>query len=399
MALIYVKHNRTVTTHDITKYGQLATHDIQCPCLLLYELGKIKDKNGTEVDINKEFIDFTMTETNDWIKKRHSSPFAKDIEQWSHPLDEVLAIPVIKNHKTDEVENQSGNSKGLLYTENVDGIYSLFTDVLIKDIKAKQDIENGLLRAISIGTRPAGSIKEISFVINEAAPLCGLMFGEQTLIDRVLLRKQPMTISLPKSGIQLPEVVTAVEPKEPATGLELAEEIKGLQLAEHELANVIIPNHIVLSRMIAGGKLIPWRYDELIKAEPKMVELMEKSIPATDLGLMFGTNKQPQKINVDELKFNEQLENSKKKLGIKTEAKQPTVVTEMIKQNVSSAEVRAKELKYILELAEYSPDVVAKYIKHELGEDVEKPKYSSILLSEYVNQLKQVKSKLIELGE
>jgi hypothetical protein len=384
VALEYVKHNRPINSHDMSKYGKLADHDINVPCLLLYELGKIRDKNGTEVDIDRDFIKETMERTNTWIKKRHLMPFAKFITQWSKPLDQVNAIPLIKNHKTDEVENQVGNSVGLLYTEEIDGILSLFVKVVIFDIEAKKDVENNLLRAISIGTRPEGSIKEISFVINEAAPLCGLMFSEPSFKKQ---SEEPIIVE-----------ETIVDSK----ALELAEEIQGLQFAECELENVIIPNHIVLSRMIKTGKVYPFNYDDLIKASPSTLELMERSTPARDLGIMLGTNRDPERIDTSELKFEEMLKQSQDKLGLKPKKKEESPKAfELIRQNKSHDELRAKELKHILELAEHSPDVAAKYIKYELGEEVDTPKYKDTLLTEYLGELKNIKTKLkqLQLGE
>ncbi len=383
VALEYVKHNRPINSHDMSKYGKLADHDITVPCLLLYELGKIRDKNGTEVNINRDFIKETMQKSNAWIKKRHLMPFAKFIRQWSKPLDEVNAVPLIKNHKTDEVENQVGNSVGLLYTEEIEGILSLFVKVVIFDIEAKKDVENNLLRAISIGTRPDGSIKEISFVINEAAPLCGLMFSEPTF--------------------KTPEPTTIISPDNNTVNLELAEEIQGLQMAEFELTNVIIPNHVVLSRMIKTGKIYPFNYDELIKTSTSTLELMERTTPARDLGIMFGTNREPENVDTSELQFEEMIKKAQDNLGIKSKDKpDPTPQAfELIRQNKSHDELRTKELKHILELAEHSPDIAAKYIKYELGETVDTPKYKDILLTEYLGELKNIKTKLkqLQLGE
>ena len=373
----------------MTHFGKLATHDIVVPCLLLYEMGKIKDKNGTEVDIDRDFINFTKDATNNWIKKRHLLPFAKFITQWSKPVDEANAIPLIKNHKTDEVENLVGHSRGLLYTEEVDGVLALFTSVAIEDPHAKEAVVGELLRQISIGTRPDGSIKEISFVVNEAAPLCGLMLSEPTFKISTLTKDT------------LPEISIELSIEKDNKQLELAEELKVLQLAERELENIIIPNHMILSRMIKRGKIKPAAYDKLIKdTTPQTLELMERYMPSNDLGLTYGTNRDPEPVCRDELKFEEALAKGKNNLGIKDKNKSKDNTTiDMIKQAPSYEERRNKELKHILELAEYSPDVVAKYIKHELGEEVEQPKYKDTLLSEYLTTLKEVKNKCVQLGE
>src|ERR1700761_7534527 len=155
MAIEYIKHNRNVTNHDIDKYGKLATHDLLIPCLLMYELGKIPDKNGTIVDMNTDKITQLMEKTNKWIKSRHLLPAAKLFTQWNKPVEEINAIPVIKNHNTGAVENKVGYSHGLLYTDNIDDKLGLFVNLCIIDNDAKQDVENGLLNSVSIGTRPA----------------------------------------------------------------------------------------------------------------------------------------------------------------------------------------------------------------------------------------------------
>lgn len=390
MALEYIKHSRPINSHDMSKYGKLADHDIVVPCLLLYELGIIYDKNGTEVNIDKNFIKETQEITNNWIKKRHLLPFAKFITQWKKPLEEINAIPVIKNHKTDEVENMVGHSEGLLYTEEIDGTLSLFAKVVIRDIEAKKDVENGLLRAISIGTRPEGSIKEISFVINEAAPLCGLMFSEPSF--------------KPKQKIDVPENVIKNPEKNASISLELSEEISALELAESELEHTIIPNHISLTRMIKTGKIYPYNYDNLIRQSPQVLQLMEQNTPSRDLGIMFGTNRPPEYIDSAELaeaEFEKKVAKAKKNLGIEDVKKESPKSFELIRQNQNIEEIRTKELKHILELAEHSPEVAAKYIRYELGENVENPKYKDTLLTEYLGQLREIKSKLksIQLGE
>lgn len=412
MALEYVKHNRTVTAHDLNKYGRLADHDLLVPCLLIYEMGEISDKNGTPVDLNKEFIQETMQRTNDFIVKRAALPFARTNPEWNKSLDEINAIPLIKNHKTDEVENQVGYSRGLSYTEEKEGILSLYIDVEIRRIEAKQEVEGGLLRAISIGTRGDGSVKEISFVSNEAAPLCGLQFSEPGFVSKIIGKKRTMQLHLPDSGLQFSnddsveeltqEIPTKTKPIKKTKEIKLAEQIDGLELAEHELEEVVIPNHFILSRMIKSGKIYPFKYDELIKTRNlSALELMESSIPSRDIGKMHGTSKQAEYVPqeaLQEKQFAESMAKSQEKLKIKKQPESQDTPTpkmlELIRQNVSFEEVREKELKHILELAEHSPEIAAKYIKCELGEEVENPKYKDVLLAEYLNELKSIKKKL-----
>lgn len=384
----YRQHNRPITADQMNTYGKLATHDIYVTCLLLYELGVIEDGNGKPVDINKAYINAICEATNNYIKKKHLLPFGKFISSWSKPLDEVNAISLIKDHDLSDVDNTVGHTIGLCYTDTIlddntgKEVYALFIDTVIVRTLAKQDVVDRLLRATSLQTRKDGSIREISFVINEAAPLCGLMLSEQKNYDKQII--QPTKIIEQDLKIQM------------------AEEIGELKFAEHELETKIIPNHIILSRMIKKGKLVPWRYDELIKqATPDTLKLMETSIPCFDLGVIYGTNKQPEKININELKFNEAIDNLKKKhtKGKQDNKKEPAIVVDLIRNSNDFEKSRQQELKQILELAESSPENVANYIKFELGEEVDKPEYSDILLSEYVGELKEIRSKIIQLQE
>jgi len=372
----YIKHNRTVTDFDIERYGeQLATHDMLIEGLILYELGKIPESKG--IDINKQFVIDTMEATNNWIKKRHLLPFAKNLTQWNKPVEEVNSIPIIMNHKTDEVENEVGKIKGLLYVKEVKGIASLFAEELITDLEAKKAIQDGRLRSQSMGTRGDKSIKEVSFVINEAAPLCGLMLSENDA-------------NKPQPALTLTE-----------QELQLTEELRGLRLAEREIEDVIIPNHIILSRMIKSGKIYPFAYEKLIRTNNKeTLQLMEYSLPSKDLGLMLGTEKQPQKMPVDNLQ--KTIADAKKKHGIQNEIK---LTEDIIVQDkpINNEQDRIKELKHILELSELNPALATQYVKCELGEVVDEQKYKDIQLSEYTESLKSIKQKIsnvtLTLGE
>jgi hypothetical protein len=382
MTIKYVKHDRPVTAKQIEDYGKLATHDIHVPILVLYPIGKIKDKNGIEADIDEDFIKQTMKVSNDEIRKKFDSPFAKVKSFIANAIGDYECIPLIKNHNTGDVDNHVGHTKGLFYTEKIDGQTCLLVNGVFKDIEAKSKIDGGLFRHVSMGTRPDGSIKEISLVSNEAIPHAGLMMSD-----------------------------TEVKPTKTLKELELAEQINGLQFEEALYENTIIPNHMILSRMIKTGKIVPWGYEEHIKTSTQAELLkMERTIPAHDLGLMLGTNRDLEYVLDEEVQaefeVNKIINQYQKKTGkVNKNAKPlpelPQKHIEMIKQGHSFEEKREKELKHILELAEHSPEIAAKYIKCELGETTDDPKYKDILLMEYIGKLKDTKSKLktLQLGD
>lgn len=377
MALSYVKHDREVTSDQLQKYGKFATHDIHVPVLLLYELGNIQDKNGTPVKIDKEFLQHTLKQTNAWIKKRYMSPFAKLKTFWSKPLENVEVIPFIKNHDTSNVDDTVGHLKGLLRIEKIDGIDSLIADSVIKDPAAKEKISGDLLRNTSVGIREDGSIKEVSFVVNEAAPHGGLLMSEQSE------SKKKKNKSSDKE-------------------LQLAERISELQLAERELQEVIIPNHMILSRMIKTGKIPPWKYEKLI-TEPSrgLLEMMETSLPSVDLGIMYGTKRQPQKMDAGEMMVDDIIAKYKKNSDSASKQKQelPQQQIDIINQAISFDEVRVKELKHILELAEHSPEILTKYLKIELGEpqSTKDCELKDTQLAEYIKRSKEIKKQLKQL--
>lgn len=365
------------------KYGRLATHDVHVPVLLAYELGNIQDKNGTPVNINKDFINRTMKLTNDWIIKKHRSPFARFRSAWNKPIEDVQVIPIIKNHDTTQVDNTVGWIKGLLYTQEVDGILSLYANAVITDPDAKLKVEGDLLRNTSFGTRGDGSIKELSFVINEAIPHGGLVCSEPN------------------------NVIETSEPKTKSTEeIQLAEEISELQFEEQQLNEVIIPNHIVLSRMIRTGKIYPWQYDNLITENNQhLLQLMEQSLPSTDLGLMLGTQRHPEKRTTDDNRIVKSIIDKYKKenpSATASKVKHKPEIDGFIKESVNFEETREKELKYILELAEHSPDIAKKYIQAELGNGVEDVD-TSRCFAEYLARSKELKqlinTKQIQLGE
>lgn len=381
----YREHKRSVSVDLMKLYGKLATNDIVVPCLLAYEVGVIPDKDGNMAKIDKKSIDLLRDTTNNWIKKRHLIPFGKFISSYNKPIEEVNAIPVIKNHAADDIDGKVGYSEGLCYTDTVidpitnEDIYCLFIKTVIVDIEAKTKVENGILRATSIGIRGTGSIKEISFVVNEAMPLSGLMMSEHNTVTK-----------------------EEIKSKQVNKAHKFAEQLTELQFSERELENKIIPNHLVLSRMIKSGKLMPYRYEELINnMDTQVLEMMECSIPTRELGIVLGTNKQPEKINIDKLNYEKQLSASKKKLKIKEQSqdKVNNQTIDIINNQHNFEENRVAELKHILELAEYSPNFVAKYIKHELREEIAEVKYKDILIEEYLGKLKDVKTKIIQLQE
>lgn len=385
LAANYIKHDREVPMEHLTKYGKFATHDLEVPVLLAYELGTIPDKNGTMVKIDKNFINTLLKLTNEYIHKKHKNPFAIFKKSWNTPVDQARSIPLIKNHDTSDVDNTAGHIRGLLYTEEVEGILSLWGTAVITQIEDKIAAESGKLNTTSLGTRADGSIKEVSFVINEAIQHGGLAMSE------------------------------FVEPSQQTTAptlsqeeIALSEQIQNLQLEEHQLTTITIPNHITLSRMIRTGRIEPWKYDDLIKQNPEVLQLMEHAMPSNKLGIVYGTNMSPQKINPKDasdaviekalVKHNARTGKTSSK-DIESKIKEQ----EIIRQGHSFEEVRKKELEHILELAEYSPEVARKYIAVELGESITTPGYQDKYLTEYLNKSKELKQKLnnlqIQLGE
>lgn len=387
MPLEFIKHNRPVSQEDIAKHGKYATHDIKVPVLLAYELGQILDKNGTVVNIDKAFIDRTLAATNKYINNKYNSPFSR-LRSWfaGKSIDEIEVIPMIKNHKTDQVENLIGYSQGLLYTDTIEGVYSLVGHSLVTRIESKKDLENGLLRATSIGTRSDGSIKEISCVVNPAMPEGGFFFSENHA-------KPTETDPLTEKELQF------------------AEQISALEFEEAEINNVIIPNHITLSKLIKQGKIPPWKYDELIKTtNHQALELMEHASIGVELGLMHGTFSPPIDMDSEDDKLVQTILNKyEKRTGKKTkkleemEKKAKLRSDSFIKKAVAFEDMRKKELKNILELCEHSPDVVSKYIKAELGETVTREESNDKHLNDWIQKSRDVRSKInkikIELGE
>jgi predicted polyphosphate/ATP-dependent NAD kinase len=135
---------------------------------------------------------------------------------------------------------------------------------------------------------------------------------------------------------------------------------------------------------------------------------MEHAMPSNKLGIVYGTNMSPQKINPKDasdaviekalVKHNARTGKTSSK-DIESKIKEQ----EIIRQGHSFEEVRKKELEHILELAEYSPEVARKYIAVELGESITTPEYQDKYLTEYLNKSKELKQKLnnlqIQLGE
>lgn len=380
----YVKHDREVTTEQLQRYGKLATHDIHVPILLLYPIGTISDKNGTPVAIDDDFIKTTMKATNSSIKKRFDSPFAKVKSFYANTIGDYEIIPIIKNHKTDDVDNLVGHTKGLTYLDKIDGVSCLCIMGVIKDPETKSKMEGDLFRNTSLGTRGDGSIKEISIVSNEALAHGGFLMGEEDTT--------PTKIEESKAS----DLVSKKE-------LKLSEEITALQLEEQTLDNITIPNHIVLSKMIKTCRIEPWQYDDLISESPATLKLMERTMPALKLGIIYGTNREPQKIDTSDALIEHIIGKHNKRTGKVNKKQLSQAPIEAIKQDHSFEEVRHKELTYILELAEYSPEIAKKYISAELGEDVAQPEYNDKYLIEYLNKSREVKTKLknlqIQLGE
>ncbi len=386
MSKQYVKHDREVTTEQLQKYGKYATHDIHVPILLLYPVGNISDAKGTMVKIDDDFMKCTMKATNSAIKKRHNSVLAKAKSFFTNDVNDYEIIPILKNHNTSDVDGVVGHTKGLAYLSEISGVACLLIDSVIKDPETISKIEGDLFRNTSLGTRADGSIKEISIVSNEALAHGGFLMSEPEITP--IIENEP-------------ENIPTVSKQE----LLLAEEINELKLQEHTLENITIPNHIILSRMIKNGKIEPWKYDNLIQKLPEIVQLMEQSLPSNKLGIMYGTKRTPQKMDVSDTVISEIISTYQKTTGKTDKKTKETEVREnsFIKQSHSFEEVRQKELKHILELAEYSPEIARNYISYELGEEINPPVSNDKYLSEYIQQSKDIKSKLnnleIQLGE
>jgi len=385
MAKKYIKHDREVTPEQLNKYGKYATHDIHVPILLLYPAGKVTDKNGTDVKIDDDFIHRTMSATNASIKKKFESPFAKTKSFIASVIGDYEHIPIIKNHNTSDVDGTVGHSKGLCYLETIDNMKCLMILGVIKDPEAKMKIEGDIFRNTSLGTRPDGSIKEISIVSNEALPHGGFMMSE-------------------KDNIQQDDTIEIV-PQINKETLLLHNELQELQLSEHQLTNITIPNHIILARMIKKGKIEAYKYDELINKDTSILELMEQSLPTNNLGIMFGTSKQLSKIDASDTVLSSIVKDYKKnKKDIKDKKTTETLSIEAIKLDHNNLkENRAKELKHIVELMEYSSSIAKDYINIELGEGVEVKGFRDKYLTEYLERSKELKNKInnlqIQLGE
>ena len=256
---------------------------------------------------------------------------------------------------------------------------------VIKEPEAKMKIEGDIFRNTSLGTRPDGSIKEISIVSNEALPHGGFMMSE-------------------KDNIQQDDTIEIV-PQINKETLLLHNELQELQLSEHQLTNITIPNHIILARMIKKGKIEAYKYDELINKDTSILELMEQSLPTNNLGIMFGTSKQLSKIDASDTVLSSIVKDYKKnKKDIKDKKTTETLSIEAIKLDHNNLkENRAKELKHIVELMEYSSSIAKDYINIELGEGVEVKGFRDKYLTEYLERSKELKNKInnlqIQLGE
>lgn len=386
MSIKFVKHNRPTTVANLKEYvlsptqydehGEIvsfATHDIEVPILLGYEYGKANDRNGTPFIMDKEYLVYTKNATNNYISEKKSSIVSSLKSMWNKAIGNIEAIPIIKDH-TNIVNNTVGFSKGLVYTKKENGILYLYIDGIIKDIDSKQKIvSDDLLRNTSMGTREDGSIKEISIVNSEAIPHTGLIMSENEKVN----------------DLQLSE-----------TQLNLMEQINDLELQENELDHIIIPNHMILAKLIKSGKLPRYMYEELIHTRNReALELMEIALPAIDIGIIYGTSKEPQPSNIIE----SQIKEIRAKMNLKPDFKMNHVEEKVISQNINLEDVHRKKVEHILELAEFSPKISIEYMRAELGLNIKKPIYNDNLLRGYIDDLKSLKSqkqsKKLELGE
>lgn len=388
----YVKHDRDIPNevklqNEVIGGINLATHDIHGSMLVAYEIeGISKDKIGTQFEMNEELINKALTASNEDIKKRFF-PVHKHITTFfKGGIDEAEMLPIILNHKIDSVENTVGRTKGLFYTKIIKGTKCLMINVVIKDLEAKKKIIAGLYRGISATIRRDGSVSDISFVISPALPDACFMLSEQ---DSNSININPLSLSEEE--------------------IQLSEEVMGLQLSEQEFTNVIIPNHLLITKMIKDGKIKPSAYDKLIKSTHTTLQLMDQCAVKNDLSAMYGIGRHPEKIDKDKKialdainkaskEINQLDKKNNKNITKHQQDIKPEQELEMI-QLGSFEDNRKKELKLILELSEYDVETTKKYIKYELGiqEAIDNNINYDINLAEYINKSKLIKSRLDQI--
>ena len=430
--LEYIKHDRPVAPNDEKSFGKLATHDLLVDCLLLYGYGVITDSNGTRAKIDNKFCQDVCVATNKLVQERLDNPLSKnDPHLAGRTLQDAMLIPVIENHDSNKVKDKSGYIMGELkysYIPNMSNevgepIAQVTAKLHIIKPEIKRDIVAGLLNKTSLGIRANKTIRETSFVVNEAMPLCGLILSEpNSFIDKLKFwQDKDMVVTSEKTGLigidtpttvtatTIPQPVTATTTPLPNTDMKFAEQILELQEEHDLLQSKIIPNHFILSKMIKSGKLYPHLYSDLLLSETKLLHTMANAIPIHDLGIVVGTSREPQRIPAMEivdsqLQLSEKIAKEANKYKEKYNIKQGddtkvTLYDNMIVHQPKSDETVRNNYKQILEIAETSPEAAMNYIKFELGEEVENPKYKDNLILEYTTRLNEVKTQIIELKE
>lgn len=361
----HVKHNRKILPKD-EKYGEVAVYDVLATCICAYELKEISDANGKKVVMDKKWLKRIEESTNHFIETRVNSKFKK-VKSFLQNKDNSLIIPLSFDHES-SAKHVVGFSQGLSWIEEFEGKDTLFINVLAIDNETKAKINDGLLRHTSIGIRPDGSIKEISFVQNPAVPDCGIILSEHETEN--LLSEQE---------------------------LKLQEQISELEFQETQLSEFTIPNHIIFLRMFKNGKIRPTAYDEFIKKHPEDNMFMEKMSPIQDLGIIYGSSLQPT-IVLDEhkekvIEYAEQFlgwRNKKKKNSKSEEIKEDT----QLQYREPDIALHYKNiLKEIKDLNKVCPQLVDDVIATELGENVNQNLPNDSELNGYLAQLEEIKTK------
>jgi hypothetical protein len=360
-----IKHNRKILPKD-EEYGEVATYDILATCICAYELKEILDANGKKVVMDKKWLKRIEESTNNFIETRVNSKFKK-VKSFLQNKDNSLIIPLSFDHES-SAKHVVGFTQGLSWIEEFEGKDTLFINVLAIDNETKAKINDGLLRHTSIGIRPDGSIKEISFVQNPALPDGGIILSENKIEN--LLSEQE---------------------------LELQEQISTLEFQETQLSEFTIPNHIIFLRMLKNGKIRPTAYNEFITKHPEDNMFMEKMSPVQDLGIIYGSSLQPTMV-LDEHK-EKVIEYAEQFLGWRNKKKKK-LTTEEIKEDIQ-LQYREPDialhykniLKEIKDLNKVCPQLVDDVIATELGENKNQNLPNDNELNEYLAQLEEIKTK------
>jgi hypothetical protein len=380
-----IPHNRKVTSDMIAKYGDFATHDIEVEAIILEENGKTLDKNGNEANIDKKFISNAEKSTNDWIIANKNNILQKLKSFWKKPINDVLSIPVIKDHKADHVDGTVGYVKGLVYAKEKSDKFILLCKILILDLEAKVKVESKLYNRLSVGIREDGSIREVSFVVNPALPSCGLLMSENKVINKTLkkntiIQNEPITYPVDDNY------------------LALSEELRINNAKYTKLVEKIIPNHIMLSSMIKNGQIEPYKYDNLINKDTDTINLLYTTLPQNDIFKMISLSA-PALVEQTDRELNEFIKKYKKD----TKEEKVVQMPQVMQNNVNLKESRDKELKHILELSKVDFALAEQYINIELGNTTNKTVDNDIYLSEYMKEAETIKEKVntltLQLGE